>query len=83
MARLRWERDALGPLIDLPIGWRTRIVAHAQHLRRFPEMGTPAIGAHAGRRRLIVGPYSVLYEYDTDEDIVSIVALSRGGPIFR
>lgn len=83
MASLRWERNALGPLIELPAGWRTRVVAHAQHLRRFPEMGTPASGVHLGKRRLIVGPYSVLYEYDPAEDVVSIAGISRGGPLFR
>lgn len=83
MASLRWERKALGPLIDLPPGWRARVVAHAAHLRRFPEMGTPALGAHLGKRRLIVGPYSVLYKYDPAEDVVSIAGISRGGPHFR
>ena len=46
-------------------------------------MGTPALGAHLGMRRLIVGPYSLLYKYDAAEDVVSIVGVSRGGPLFR
>lgn len=41
------------------------------------------MGAQQRRRRLIVGPYSVLYEYDEADDVVSIVGVSRGGPLFR
>ena len=83
MASLRWRRNALGAVVDLPIGWRTRVLAQAPHLRRFPELGTPATGPHAGRRRLIVGPYSLVYEYDAEAGIVTIVAVARGGPLFR
>ena len=46
-------------------------------------MGTPALGPHVGKRRLIVGPYSVLYKYDAAEGVVSVVGISRGGPLFR
>ena len=83
MASLHWRRNALGPLVDLPERWRERIVAQTDHLRRFPELGMPLTSGQRGRRRLIVGPYSVVYEYDAGDDVVSILAVTPGGPLFR
>ena len=83
MARITWRRDALGPLLDLPERWRERVVAQTHHLRKFPELGVALTGKHLGRRRLIVGPYDVLYEYDLENDVVSILLVIRGGPLFR
>lgn len=83
MARISWRRNALGPLLDLPKRWRERVVAHTDLLRRFPELGVPLTGRHEGRRRLIIGPYIVVYEYDPENDVVAIVLVTRGGPLFR
>lgn len=79
MATVRWERDALGPLLDLPQGWRERIVAQTNHLRRFPQLGTPLQGRHAGSRKLIVGPYAVVYEYYANDDVVALKVVARAG----
>lgn len=46
-------------------------------------MGAPARGRFEGKHRLIIGPYSVVYEYDSAADTVSIIAVARGGPTFR
>lgn len=83
MADIRWERTALGVVLDLGERSRTRIVTQVAHLRRFPELGVRAMAPYEGKRRLIVGPYSVVYEYDAEHGIVSIVAVARGGPLFR
>lgn len=83
MARITWRRNALGPLLDLPERWRERVVAQTDLLRKFPALGVALTGKHLGRRRLIVGPYDVVYEYDSENDVVSIVAVIRGGPLFR
>ena len=83
MAEVRWERNALGVVMDLGDRTRARIVAQVGNLREFPELGMPALGPFAGKRRLIVGPYSVVYEYDADTGVVSIIAVARGGPLFR
>ena len=60
-----------------------RVIEQVGHLRRFPELGMPALGPFLGKRRLVIGPYSVVYEYDADADVVSVVAVARGGPLFR
>lgn len=52
-------------------------------LGRSPRLGMPALGPYDGKRRLIVGPYSIVYEYDEAADVVSIIAIARGGPLFR
>jgi mRNA-degrading endonuclease RelE of RelBE toxin-antitoxin system len=83
MAEIRWERNALGVLLDLGDRPRRRIVAQVGHLARFPELGMPAQGPFEGKRRLIVGPYSLVYEYDKQAGVVSIIAVARGGPLFR
>jgi mRNA-degrading endonuclease RelE of RelBE toxin-antitoxin system len=80
---IRWERNALGVLLDLGERPRRRIAAQVGHLARFPELGMLARGPFQGKRRLVVGPYSVMYEYDAVLDVVSIVAVARGGPLFR
>jgi mRNA-degrading endonuclease RelE of RelBE toxin-antitoxin system len=83
VAEVRWERNALGVVIDLGDRTRARIVSQVGHLRQFPELGMPALGPFAGKRRLIVGPYSIVYEYNADTGVVSIIAVARGGPLFR
>jgi mRNA-degrading endonuclease RelE of RelBE toxin-antitoxin system len=83
MPEIRWERNALGVLVDLGEKPRLRIVAQVGHLGQFAELGMAAQGLFEGKRRLVVGPYSVVYEYDEDDDVVSIIALARGGPLFR
>lgn len=82
MAEVRWERNALGVVLDLGERSRARIISQVGRLRRFPELGMPALGPHLGKRRLVVGPYSIIYEYDRDTGVVSIVAVARGGPLF-
>lgn len=82
MAEIRWERNALGVLLDLGEKPRRRIVAQVGHLARFPELGMAARAPFQGKRRLVVGPHSVVHEYDVGADVVSIVAVARGGPTF-
>jgi mRNA-degrading endonuclease RelE of RelBE toxin-antitoxin system len=83
VAEVRWERNALGVVLDLGERPRRRIIAQVAQLRRFPLLGVAAFGTFEGKRRLIVGPYSIVYEYDAVNDTVSIIAIARGGPIFR
>ncbi|TMB92270.1 MAG: hypothetical protein E6J45_03120 [Chloroflexi bacterium] len=83
MAEIRWERNALGGVLDLGGRTRTRIVSQVGNLRRFPELGVRAFGPYEGKRRLVVGPYSIVYEYDAEHGVVSVIAVARGGPLFR
>jgi mRNA-degrading endonuclease RelE of RelBE toxin-antitoxin system len=82
VAEVRWDRNALGAVLELGERPRRRIVAQVDQLKRFPLLGVPALGVFKGKRRLVVGPYSIVYEYDAADD-VSAVAIARGGPIFR
>jgi mRNA-degrading endonuclease RelE of RelBE toxin-antitoxin system len=83
MAEIRWERNALGLLLELGEKPRLRIVAQVGHLARFPELGMAAQGPFEGKQRLVIGPYSVVYEYDAQAEVVRVIALARGGPLFR
>lgn len=83
MTEIRWERNPLGFVLELQRTAQQRIVGQVANLRRFPQMGAPALGRFEGKRRLIIGPYSVVYEYDAATDTVSIIAVARGGPTFR
>jgi len=83
LAEIRWERNAVGVVLDLSERSRRRVVSEVARLSHFPELGMPAMGVFSGRRRLLVGPYSVVYEYDAAADVVSVIAIARGGPTFR
>jgi mRNA-degrading endonuclease RelE of RelBE toxin-antitoxin system len=83
VAEIRWERNALGVVLDLGARTRLRVVRQVGHLERFPKLGMPALTPFEGKRRLIVGPYSIVYEYDEKAEVVSIIAIARGGPLFR
>ena len=37
-----------------------------------------AFGPYEGKRRLVVGPYSIVYEYDAEHGVVSVIAVARG-----
>jgi len=83
VAKLRWERSALGFVLELNAAAQNRVVTQVANLRAFPLLGAPAMGRYAEKRRLVVGPYSIVYEFDEHTDTVSVVAVSRGGPLFR
>ena len=83
MHEIRWERNAVGMLMEVGERNRARIVQQVAHLRRFPRLGTALIGPLAGLRRLVVGPYSVVYGLDDEKGVVSIVALVPGGWVAR
>jgi mRNA-degrading endonuclease RelE of RelBE toxin-antitoxin system len=83
VASVCWERNALGYVLDLNESARRRVIEQVGHLRRFPLLGAPAGGTYEGKRRLIVGPYSVVYEYDADTEVVNVVAVAFGGSRFR
>ncbi|MBV8527127.1 MAG: type II toxin-antitoxin system RelE/ParE family toxin [Candidatus Dormibacteraeota bacterium] len=83
MAEVRWERNALGVVLDMQERTRQRVLSQVSHLRRFPELGVPALGPFVGKRRLVIGPYSVVYEYDSKGGVVSAIAVARGGPLFH
>ncbi len=83
MTEIRWERNQLGFVLELQRSAQQRIVGQVANLRRFAQMGAPARGRFEGKHRLIIGPYSVVYEYDSAADTVSIIAVARGGPTFR
>ena len=90
MARITWQRRARSDLRSLhdyiaddsPAQAQrmvARIQAAVEHLREFPQMGrtvpeyaTPAV------RELIVAPYRVVYRYQSERNVVSILMIVHG-----
>ncbi len=79
MTELRWSRNALGYALELSSRNRRRIVSAAGLLRRFPRMGTALLGPYEGKRRLIVGPFNLVYEYREKQDEVLVLFIVYGG----
>ncbi len=80
MADVRWGRNALGYVLELNPKNRDRLSSQVKRLGLFPRLGVPLLGPYQGKRRLVVGPFSVVYEYDFDSDVVSVLAITRGWP---
>ncbi len=79
MAELRWSRNAVGYALELSVKNRRRIAAAVSQLHRFPRLGTALLGPYEGKRRLVVGPFSVVYEYREPQDEVRVLFIVYGG----
>lgn len=79
MAEVRWTRNALGYAHELSQRNRHRLLNQVRLLGPFPELGTELLGAYAGKRRLIVGDFQVVYEFDQQAARVSVLFIVYGG----
>jgi mRNA-degrading endonuclease RelE of RelBE toxin-antitoxin system len=79
LPELRWSRNALGYALELSAKNRQRIAAAVSQLQRFPRLGTALLGPYEGKRRLVVGPFSVVYEYREQQDEVLVLFIVYGG----
>lgn len=80
MPELKWSRNALGYALELSSRNRQRIATAVRQLQRFPRLGTVLLGPFEGQRRLVVGPFSVVYEYREEEQEVLALFIVYGAP---
>ena len=55
-----------------------RIAAKLEHLREFPDLGTLRDDIRPGFRMLVEGNYLLLYEHDTTNNAVDVIAVVDG-----
>jgi plasmid stabilization system protein ParE len=80
LPELKWSRNALGYAYELSPKNRRRIATAVRRLQHFPRLGTVLLGPFEGQRRLVVGPFSVVYEYRAEEEEVLVLFIVYGAP---
>ena len=79
MPEVKWDRNALGHALKLGARNRQRLISAVAHLQHSPRLGTALLGPFEGKRRLVVGPFSVVYEYREDTNEVLVLFIVYGG----
>ena len=79
MPEVRWSRNALGYALELSAKNRKRLASAIRHLQKFPRIGTALLGPYECKRRLLVGPFSVVYEYREENNEVLVLFIVYGG----
>jgi mRNA-degrading endonuclease RelE of RelBE toxin-antitoxin system len=79
LPEVKWSRNALGYAYELSPKNRRRIVTAIGRLQHFPRLGTVLLGPFDGQRRLVVGPFSVVYEYREEEEEVLFIVYGAPG----
>ena len=74
---IRWERRAVEELRRLPRELQLRVVAAVEDLRRDPLRGAALSGQWKGLRRLRVGPARVIYGFDGNELLISVLRVAH------
>ena len=80
---IRWERRAVKEVAALPAHDRERIVVAVESLRGDPLKGLVMSADWKGFRRLRVGRYRVIYAFDGQELLVSIVRIGHRSGVYR
>jgi len=79
LPEVKWSRNALGYALELSAKNRKRLASSTRHLQKFPRLGTALLGPFEGKRRLVVGPFSVVYEYREETNEVLVLFIVYGG----
>lgn len=77
VTRIRWERRAVKELAALPRDDQRRIVEAVEGLLDEPLAGEPLAAQWKGLRRLRVGRYRVLYGFDGQQLLISVVKVGH------
>jgi plasmid stabilization system protein ParE len=80
---VRWRRNARGHLGEVPTRLRQRMLRATRPLAEFPRMGVAIDSDPPGQRRLVVAGWSIVYVYDDEEDVVSVLALVTPGSLLH
>ena len=80
---IRWERKAVKELQALPIESQRRIFKAVRQLRESPLRGAVMSGDWRGFRRLRIGVFRVIYRFDGEELLVSVVRVGHRREVYR
>ncbi len=78
-----WERRAVKELRALPRRARERVVAAVEGLRADPLAGSVLSGEWRGLRRLRVGSYRVIYGFDGERILVTVLRVAHRRSVYR
>jgi mRNA interferase RelE/StbE len=81
--RIRWERRALKEASQLAKPDRKRVVEAVESLREDPLRGPVLHAEWKGMRRLRVGSHRVIYAFDGEELLVSVVRVGHRRDVYR
>ena len=74
---IRWERRAFKELDKLPKEAQGRIIRAVESLRKTPLKGEVLSAEWKGLRRLRIGIYRVIYAFDGEVLMISVVRVSH------
>jgi mRNA interferase RelE/StbE len=80
---LRIKRSAAKNLAELPRQDRERLVDAIDQLCEVPAAGSALKGEFEGLRRLRVGPYRVVYEWQRSELVILVVRIGHRREVYR
>jgi len=80
---LRIKRSAAKALVALPRADRLRVVAAIDLLCDTPAAGSALKGEFEGLRRLRVGHYRVVYEWQRNELLILVVRIGHRREVYR
>ncbi len=80
---LRIKRSAAKSLASLPKPDRVRVVAAIDLLCDTPAAGSALKGEFEGLRRIRVGPYRVVYEWQRSELVILVVRIGHRLEVYR
>jgi mRNA interferase RelE/StbE len=80
---LRIKRSAAKNLAALPRQDRERLVDAIDKLRDVPAAGSALKGEFEGLRRLRVGHYRIVYEWQRSELVVLVVRIGHRKDVYR
>jgi mRNA interferase RelE/StbE len=80
---LRIKRSALKALAALPKADRVRVVDAIDRLCDSPASGSALKGEFEGLRRLRVGHYRVVYEWQCSELVILVVRIGHRREVYR
>lgn len=78
-----WERRAVKELRTFPRKAQERIIDAVEGLKRDPLAGGMLSGEWRGLRRLRVGNYRVIYGFDGERILVTVVRVGHRREVYR
>lgn len=79
---IRWERRAFKELSRIPKKDRARVVAAVETLKKAPLKGKLLSADWKGLRRLRVGRYRVVYAFDGEVLMISVVRVGHRKEVY-
>ncbi len=80
---IRWERRAVKELRRLPRETQFQVLDAVEALRLTPLQGPPLKGPWKGLRRLRVGSVRVIYGFDGQELLITVLRVGHRREVYR